>query len=215
MTEGKFSNPEANQPNPSKDSEREKKDLQAEEKNSGVLDMAKDQEMKKEIAEKEIVLTIEHEKPKIDIRIGLFYKCKNVDELSDLLTEALKEGPLDTMMFKEFGMDIDDVLKNIEKLRSISQEKKTDLIIAASNMKYWDKEKDRKMNWGDVKENLKEIDINLEKTDFSDNKSPDAFGLAIQKNGSIFVFPKSLEKKSLHRIPNTKYQYRNYYLRRN
>lgn len=204
MTEGKFSNPDVIQPNPSKDNEIETKDLQPEEKTSEVLDAAKDQEVKKEIAEKEIVLTPEHEKPKTDIRIGLFYKCKNVDELPDLLTEALKEGPLGTVMFKEFVMDIDDVLKNIEKLRLISQERNIDLIIAPKNNKnYGYNENHKGTSWGQIKNNLKEKGIVLEETDFPEDECPDTFGLAVQKNGSIFVFPKSLEKKPLHRIPNT------------
>ena len=64
----------------------------------------------------------QHEDKKFDTEIGFFYNCDSVQEIPELLEEALKEGSLDTAMFREFSFTVKEVLDNKDNLISLAKE---------------------------------------------------------------------------------------------
>lgn len=135
-------------------------------------------------------VNVEREKT-LDLNIVSLNYCKTIDEMIERVETASREGPVDTVMLSEYNFKADEVLAELKKIEALAMDKSVDIILAPDS---------HDMDWEEFQKRFQGEGRAVEQDAF-DNR--DSIGIFVGKNGLTFAFPKSGDRKPVHKIPDT------------
>lgn len=135
--------------------------------------------------EKEIIL---------DLNIVSLNHCKTIDEMIRVVEDASREGRVDTVMLSEYNFKAAEVLAELKKIEALAKDKSVDIILAPDS---------HDMSWEEFQKRFQGEGRTIEQDGFDNRDSIGIFGIFVGKNGMTFAFPKSGDRKPVHKIPDT------------
>ncbi len=137
----------------------------------------------------------------LDVNILSLNFCQTVDEMIGLIEQNCLEGPIDTVILGEYDFKVEEVLAELNRLKSLAEQKGIDIILAPAN------QFGRDLTWGELKTEFEAHKIEVEPTNMPPENQPETVGMFIGKNGFTYAFPKTWhqpqEHKPVHKIPGT------------
>jgi len=127
-------------------------------------------------------------------------RLKTIEELRQHIDAIKNKTNLDTIMTTEFSFEIVYTIEHLDEFKELAKEMRANLIIAPDT--YHELSKERS-TWKKIKELLENNNVDIENSDFPNDRAPTSIGLFINKNGKVFAFPKFPFGIHLHHIPHT------------
>jgi len=139
----------------------------------------------------------EQEKEKIiDLNAVALSTMPTIDKMVEKLGEINSEEKLDVAVLMEFNFSASEVVKDLKKITEFAKDSAMDIVMAPDNIR-------ENLSWGELKRKFKENKISTEENDIQDDYRPMSVGFFIGKNGLTYAFPKTWDKKPIHKIPGT------------
>ena len=150
-------------------------------------------------------VTREQEK-QLRLEVGMIHdaRIESLYELKDKIKTTQREGRLDTVILREFALDMGLVMDEIDKLQAIAEENRMDLIVGGNNGRRIGEDG---FTWCDLQEQFKDSGINAEALgpDRPGDFIPESVVLFFRGDGTKYAFPKFPQNESsVHKIPGTK-----------